>query len=122
MIKLPNNQLKHIKSYLIILFISVLLFSCGNSKRQPLNESQLKYAGTWIAPGNISFTISADGGGNFEFSNSKVTGGNVMFNDSGFKIGLFGIEKHFIIDQEPYDENGDLKMIINGIKFKKIKF
>ena len=100
----------------------MFLVSCGGIERQPLNESQLMYSGTWVAPGDISFTISADGGGSFDFSNSKVTGGNVMFNDSGFKIGLFGIEKNFIINKGPYDDDGELKMIVNGIKFKKEKY
>ncbi len=118
MILFNYNQLKF---YLVIIFTTLFLFSCGN-KPQPLNESQLKYAGTWVAPGDISFTISADGSGNFKFSNSEVTGGNVMFNDSGFKIGLFGIEKYFIINQEPYDENGDLKIVVNGTRFKKVNF
>ncbi len=110
------------KNYVLILFVSLILLSCNGGKRTPLKESQLKYSGTWIAPGDISFTISADGGGSFKFSNSSVTGGNVMFNDSGFKIGLFGIEKIFIINKEPFDDNGELNMIINGIKFKKIKY
>jgi len=109
------------KKFLIILFVSFFLVSCGE-KQIPLNESQLKYAGTWVAPGDISFTIFADGGGDIKFSNSAVTGDNVMFNDSGFKIGLFGIEKKFIVNQKPYDENGNLKIIVNGIKFKKVSF
>lgn len=113
---IKNNLV--MKNLVFLPIILLLLISCG-TKKTPLTESQLKYSGTWIAPGDIFFKISADGGGSFNFSNTKVTGGNVMFTDSGFTIGIFGIEKDFVVNKEPFSDKGDINIVVNGIKFKK---
>ncbi len=104
---------------LIIALTSTLMVSCG--KKTPLNEKQLVYAGTWTAPGNIMIKIAADGGGDFKMSNTSVSGGSVEFSDTteAFKIGLFGIEKNFIVNKNPYSDEGNTVMVVNGITFTK---
>lgn len=111
-----------LKNYILILFLgitSTIMVSCGGSSRMPLTEDQLVYAGVWEAPGDLMIRISADGGGDFKFSGSNVTGGTATFTETGFKIGLFGIEKDFTINEVPFDEEGNTYMVVEGIKFTK---
>ena len=111
-----------LKSFFVILFLAITtttMVSCGS--KEPLNEDQLIFAGTWTAPGDLMIKISADGGGDYEISGSNVTGGNTTFtqNLDTFKIGLFGIEETFAIDAAPYTEGETTLMKVNGVTYTK---
>ena len=113
----------NLKKYLIVLLLSigsVIMISCESSV--PLNEEQLVYAGVWEAPGDIMIKISADGGGDFKLSNTSVSGGNTTFTADGFVIGLFGIENTFVIEKEPFEEEGKTYMLVSGIKYRKAEY
>ena len=111
------------RNLIAVLFLAItlsMMVSCGEPK-VPLTEDQIVYAGVWEAPGDLMIKISADGGGDFKLSNTNVSGGNVVFNDTGFVIGLFGIEENFNVEQAPEEVDGVTSMVVNGITFTKAR-
>ena len=86
----------------------------GCVDKTPLSEDNKIYAGKWITNDGTWIQIYNDGGGSFERSNSSVTGGATIITDSTLEIGLMRIDAIFHIDKSPYEENGEMKMQLDG--------
>ena len=102
---------KKILSVLLLIAI-VTLTSCVD--KTPLAQENKIFAGKWVTNDGTWIQIFNDGGGSFEKSNSSVTGGAASITDSTISIGLMGIESTFFINKSPYEENGSLKMNLDG--------
>ena len=96
----------------LLLFAIIALSSCVN--KTPLVQENKIFAGKWVTNDGTWIQIFNDGGGSFEKSNSSVTGGATSITDSTINIGLMGIESTFFINKSPYEENGNLKMELDG--------
>ena len=53
--------------------------------------------------------------------NTSVDGGKTTITNNKIEIGLFGISKSFKIDDKPYEENGKMKMKLNGFIYEKLE-
>ena len=106
--------MKIIKNILtaLLLFAIIALSSCVD--KTPLVQENKIFAGKWVTNDGTWIQIFNDGGGSFEKSNSSVTGGATSITDSTISIGLMGIESTFSINKSPYEENGNLKMELDG--------
>ena len=100
---------------LIAITSSILITSCVS--KTPLSEENQAYAGKWVASDGTWLQIFNDGGGNLELSNTSVTGGSAVFADGTIKIEVMGIGSTFVIDEAPYEENGEWIMKLDGIEY-----
>lgn len=114
----------------IIIFLSILIILWGCIEIIPnyeeLSLENSKYVGNWIHQENtngISIEIRESGSGDIsEYyfgANSNISGGKVELLDGNLSISLWGIEKEFIINKEPYEEDGQTLMILNDKIFIK---
>jgi len=106
----------------IILFLSLAIAATfiGCIDKTPLTEEQQVYAGKWVANDGTYIHIYNNGGGDLKTSNKSVEGGKTTFTDDNtFEIGLFGIKKEYNIDAPPYEENGEVKIKLDGYVYTR---
>ncbi|MBX2846579.1 MAG: hypothetical protein KTR13_10250 [Saprospiraceae bacterium] len=111
----------------LILLFSVLVIalssSCNALEKTPLTEEQQVFAGRWVSNDGTWLHIYNNGGGDLKTSNKSVEGGKTMFTaEDEFEIGLFGLKKTYKVDKAPYEEDGAMKMVLNGIVYTKSNF
>ena len=102
------------KKLLATLLIVTTFVISGCVDKSPLSDDNKIYAGKWISNDGTWIQIYNDGGGSFEQSNSKVSGGATAITDNTIEIGLMGIDATFSINKPPYEENGEMKMQLDG--------
>ena len=106
--------------YLIALFFSLLLFS-SCEKQQPLNEEDLIFIGAWSSD-DYFIEIAANGYGFCQRRNSPSFEGNVFIRNDKIIIrgtGEDGGRHKFDIDEYPFEENGDIMVVLDGDLFYK---
>ena len=108
------------KNVFLFLFIAIAATFVSCVDKTPLTEEQQIYAGKWVSNDGTYIQIYNNGGGDFKTSNSSVSGGKTTFIDENtFEIGLFGIKKEYNIDKSPYEENGEVKIKLDGFVYTK---
>jgi len=106
--------------YLVgLVFITLLLPNCG--KQQPLDEGDLIYLGEWSSD-DYFIEIAANGYGFCQRRNSASFEGNVFIRNDKIIIqgtGEDGGRHKFDIDEPPFEENGEVTMVLDGDLFYK---
>jgi len=103
-------------------FIGLAILSgCG----EPLSEDKLEYVGLWRG-GNELIEIKEDGSVSYAKvrlnSTETIEGPIKEFTDEGFVVGYLFLTKKFKVDKPPYQENGNWKMVLNGVEMTKTNF
>ena len=107
------------KRLLTTLLIVTTIIITGCVDKTPLSDDNKIYAGKWISNDGTWIHIYNNGSGSFEQSNSNVKGGATVITDSTIEIRFMGIGATFSIDKSPYEENGELKMQLDGNSYVK---
>ena len=96
----------------------VILSGCG----EPLSEDKLDYVGLWRG-GNLLIEIKEDGSVSYakvRTNNTETIEGPIKeFTDEGFVVGYLFLSMKFKVDKSPYKENGNWKMVLNGVEMTK---
>lgn len=101
------------------IFLSLLLFGCSPD---PIPQDQTIYVGVWQG-GNVFLEIMEDGNASY----AKVQDGATETVDSPVKqigdgkivIGFLFFTKTLELTKPPYEEDGEWKMIIDGVTLTK---
>ncbi len=94
---------------------------CGNCgiEKTPIPEDKQAFIGNWTGENGTDLSINGDGSGSVKITkgvSKEITGGAVTFEGKDkLKIGLFGLEHIFNIDEAP---EGDA-MKLSGESFEK---
>ena len=88
-------------------------------ERAPLTKEQMVYVGKWVADDGASVQIYGNGTGNIESDHLSVTGGKTTFTDNTLTIDFMGFGNKFILDAPPYEEDGKMKMKLDGLVYTK---
>jgi hypothetical protein len=115
--KTKDINLKGIVStILLVLFLS----GCGI----PVPEEKSDYVGAWESR-EMSLLILQDG--SVEYKRLKkggtvsVTGPIQEFQGDDFVVGIAFLKTTFEVSQPPYEENGEWKMVVDGVKLVKVQ-
>lgn len=84
---------------------------------EPLQPSQVVFAGEWHGEQGNMIRIYPDGRGDFETRTTRLTGGRVRIQEDELSIGVMGVRKTWRIERKPYLENGVWKMQLEGETF-----
>lgn len=98
--------------------VCLLIIACNGNTR--LSESEMQYVGIWKAADGTFIRIDADGSGSFDIQGKTITGGKVKIHDKTITISLLGIKEKFMVDSGPTRENGELILVLDGIRYKNV--
>ncbi len=107
-----------VKFWFIACIVGFLFSACNDTTR--LSESEMQYVGIWKAADGTYIRIDADGSGSFDIQGKSITGGKVKIEDKTITISLLGIKERFVIDSGPIKENGELVIVLDGIRYKNM--
>ncbi len=101
--------------YLLVSFLAPLLFyGCGI--QVPADKAQ--YVGEWQSPG-MYLLITQDGSVKYKRIHGgvtrSVTGPLREFRGNDFTVGLPLISTTFVVSRPPYEDNGQWKMVVDGV-------
>lgn len=101
--------------FLSVFFLAPFFFyGCGI--QVPADKAQ--YAGEWQSP-EMYLLITQDGSVKYKRiqggATKSVTGPLREFKGNDFVVGLPVISTTFIVSRPPYEENGQWKMIVDGV-------
>jgi len=101
----------------LILFISIALssFSCYQFQ-EPLEDYDLIFIGSWSSE-DYYLEIGANGYGFCQRRNREPIEGWVEIRWDEIEFGENGRRKEFDIDEEPFEEFGEVMMILDGEYF-----
>lgn len=100
-----------------LVFTALLFTNCG--KQQPLNEADLIYLGEWSST-DYFIEIAANGYGFCQRRNRDSFEGNVFIKNDKITFKSDEGKKHkFDIDEPPFEENGEIMMLLDGDWFYK---
>ena len=104
---------------LLILALGALLVGCGID----MPPEKQNYVGEWKGAG-MSLLITSDGTVSYE---RKKGGGSTSvnapiqeFQGDDFVVGIAFMETTFEVSKPPYEENGQWKMVIDGVELTRI--
>ena len=109
-----------IKCTFSVLIIVLFLISCA----KPVPPEKENYVGEWqskemylliLQDGSVKYKRLKGGG------TTTVTGPLKEFQGDNFVVGIAFIKTTFIVSKPPYQENGEWKMVIDGVELKKIQ-
>lgn len=105
--------------YWLVLLSSCLLFFSNCDLQQPLSEEDLVYLGEWSST-EYFLEIAANGYGFCQRRNRDAFAGNVFIRNNKIIIkGEEGGKHKFDIDEPPFEEFGEIMMILDGDLFYK---
>lgn len=98
--------------------------SMDDFKSVPLPKDQLSFAGDWTGDRGTVLRIYTNGRGDYQGSSgsgrtSSLSGGRVRIEGRQLSVGLFGIQRTFLIDKPPARHDGTWTMTLSGEVFTK---
>ncbi|MDG2450798.1 MAG: hypothetical protein P8M34_14210 [Saprospiraceae bacterium] len=100
----------------VLLFVIGLLFLSGCDLQQPLNDDDIVFIGSWSSD-EFYLEIGANGYGFCQKRNRYPIEGRVNITRNKIKFRGEGGKKDFDIDADPFIDQGDVMMILDGEYF-----
>ncbi len=103
--------------WVLAVLLSALLLSCSDPI--PVPPSKAEYVGLWVAPDRY---ISIFASGRLEYKEKLRLGmhnrveSNFTFQSNRIDTAMFA---SFVIDVPPYEENGQWKMLMDGVLYTR---
>ena len=109
------------KTTIFIVLLALLLTACSQS----IPEDKSDYIGVWQKEGEATLVILADGLCTYRHSkdsqNISVSGPIKEFDGNDFIVGILSNSKRFTVTEPPNNDNGSWQMVVEGIRFTKVK-
>ncbi|MCD6066779.1 MAG: hypothetical protein K0S33_1605 [Bacteroidetes bacterium] len=104
---------------IVVLLLLTGLSSCGIG----IPKGKENYVGMWTSE---TMTLNIDENGKVEYkrqvtdvSSKSVNGPIQKFDGDNFVVGALGIETTFVVSKPPHEEEGTIKMTVDGIELTK---
>lgn len=105
---------------LFLLVSLTWLSSCG----VPVPADKMDYVGEWQAP-NMYLSITADGRVKYKRKKGSMTKSIDAplqgFDRNDFIVGVGSLKTTFRVDKPPYEDNGQWKMIVDGVTLTRTR-
>jgi hypothetical protein len=103
---------------LAVIAMALALAACA----EPVPQSRLAYVGKWTGPG-MTFEIAADGTVAYWHIRDKKTvhleAPLRQFIGDNFEVGFGPMTTTFVVSQPPHEEDGQWKMVVDGVELVK---
>ncbi|MBT4869975.1 MAG: hypothetical protein HON47_00170 [Candidatus Diapherotrites archaeon] len=113
------------KKIILIACLAVLFLFIGCMNYTPLTDEQMSFAGEWVSSDAQYLKIHANGSGGYEgylpnsFGSLEINGGTVDITSDKISITFASFGREFVITKPPFEEDGKMKMVLDGITFTK---
>ena len=102
------------------LVFALMLIACA----QPVPPDKSSYVGEWKSK-EMYLLILQDGSVKYERlksgSTTRITGPLMAFQGDSFIVGFSFIKTTFVVTRPPYEEEGNWKMVVDGVELTKIQ-
>jgi len=106
--------------WILVLVSALALAACGN----PVPPEKSAYVGQWESPG-FSLLIMQDGSVAYKRlhkgASTSVNGPLKGFEGDDFVVGIAFISTTFEVSEPPFQEDGQWKMVVDGVKLTKVE-
>jgi hypothetical protein len=100
--------------------LALILIGCA----QPVPPDKSNYVGEWKSK-EMYLLILQDGSVKYERlkggATTRITGPLRTFQDDDFVVGFSFIKTTFIVTQPPHEEEGEWKMVVDGVELTKTR-
>lgn len=116
-------MMKTLRNSTLVLFIALVITSCGGLKGIKVPEDKKEYVGFWKSS---EVTLSIQEGGRVEYekksgsSSKKISAPIQKFEGNNFVVGALGINTTFEVSDPPHqDSSGVWKMTVDGTELTR---
>lgn len=111
---LKGKLVKRLGGFIAGSFLVLLLWGCG----KPLPSDKVAYSGVWESP-TMALLITQDGTVSYKRLKNggtvSVNGPIQTFEGNNFSVGFGPISSVFVVSKAPYQDGGQIKMVVDGV-------
>lgn len=109
------------RTFLTVLLAGLLVAACGGIA---VPADKANYVGQWKGLG-MDLTITPDGGVDYKrvggSGSVSVTAPLQSFDGDNFIVGVWMFTTRFKVDKPPYQQDGQWKMIVEGVELTRVR-